>query len=276
MPGRDRYRFLGRLPQQDKTPILAQAPEPKVAGATATLRLYDPIDSWGGWWGVSAKEFTAALDELPESVTTIELLINSPGGDVFEGIAILNALRRHQARVVAVVEGLAASAASLIAVGADEVVMGRNAELMIHDAWGICIGNAEDMTDMAANLGRISDNLARVYADKAGGDMEQWRAAMRAETWYSDVEAVDAGLADRVDERTVADDGAKARFDLSAFNYAGRAAAPSPPPKAAPEPSPAPAVEPVASGDTPQESGRAVVKAKRSELEFIESAHRAA
>jgi len=282
MPGRDRYRFLGRAPERDKTPILAEAPGPRIAGGRATLRLYDPIDSWGGWWGVSAKEFAAVLDELPDDVTEIELLINSPGGDVFDGIAILNALRRHKARVITVVEGLAASAASLIACGGDEVVMASNSELMIHDAWSICVGNAEDMASMADNLGRISDNLASVYAAKAGGEVAAWRAVMRAETWYSAAEAVAAGLADRVDAGVTDDAQEQARFDAAAlFNYAGRQQAPPPPSAHAdPEPSPAPADESVATGDTPQGPARAAAKAATEaglfELMSIETANTAA
>lgn len=216
------------------TTVRAEAPEPTIDGTTAVMRLYDPIDSWGEFWGVSAKEFAEALDGLPADVTEIRLHINSPGGDVFDGIAIMNALRAHSARVVAVVDGIAASAASFIAVAADELVMSRNSELMIHDAWGFCVGNAEDMTSMAEMLSHHSDNIASIYADKAGGDVSTWREAMRVETWYSAAEAVSAGLADQVDTGKSAD--AKSKFDLSIFTYAGREAAPDPITPAAKEP----------------------------------------
>ncbi len=131
------YRFHGRANpvNRQRTPIRAELMvEDGEAAGSAKLFLYDPIDSWGGIWGVSAKEFLTALGELPEGTEEIRLHINSPGGEVYEGIAILNALRAHPARVVAVVDGLAASAASFIATGADEVVMSENTELMIHDA----------------------------------------------------------------------------------------------------------------------------------------------
>jgi len=202
-----------------------EAPTAAVEGTVATMRLYDPVDSWGDIFGVSAKEFSVALDGLPDEVEEIRLHINSPGGDVFDGIAILNALRAHSARVVAVVDGIAASAASFIACGADELVMAQNSELMIHDAWGVCVGNAADMVSMADMLGRLSDNIASIYFDKAGGDMAQWRAAMAAESWYSADEAVAVGLADRVDRKKAA---AKNSFDLSMFTYPGREAAPTP------------------------------------------------
>lgn len=218
-----------------------EVPAPDVKDGVATLRLYDPIDSWGEDWGISAKEFATTIDQLPADTTEIRLHINSPGGEVFEGIAILNALRAHDARVVAVIDGIAASAASFVACGADEVVMARNSELMIHDAWGLCVGNAAEMQSMAEMLDHFSDNIASVYAEKSGADVALWRAAMSAETWYSAEEAVAAGLADRVDAKKTAD--AKNSFDLSIFTYAGRAHAPAPAANIEPVSDPAP-VEP--------------------------------
>ena len=229
------YRFHGKVkPSADtRTPLRAEVPQVVEGDGVATLRLYDPVDSWGEFWGVSAKEFAATLDDLGP-VTEIRLHINSPGGEVYEGIAILNLLRSHPARVVAVVDGIAASIASVIAVGADELIMGANSELMIHDAWGICVGDARDMRDIAGRLDALSDNLASVYAEKAGGDVAAWRDAMLAETWYSAREAVDAGLADSVTGDTT--DGAspdgeivpRNDVDLSMFNHQGRADAPAP------------------------------------------------
>lgn len=234
----DRTRLLRR-------PTLAAVPPPAAAGPRrwyrmeldddddqATVYLYGAI---GGWWGgVDASEFVRELAAL--DVATIDLYVNSPGGDVFDGVAMLNALRRHKARVVAHVDGLAASAASYVIQGADEVIMGRNSELMIHDAWGFVMGNAQDMRAEADVLDRLSANIADVYAEAAGGTAADWRAAMLAETWYSADEAVDAGLADRVDRPADADDddaedepaAAAAKWDLGAFAYRGRTAAPTP------------------------------------------------
>jgi len=223
----DYRQRLQALMRVDRQPVRAEIPGVKGDATTAVIRLYDPIDSWGEFWGVSAKEFVAVLDDLPDTVTEIRLLINSPGGEVSEAIAMLNALRSHEARVVAVVEGVAASAASVIATGADELIMAPNSDLMIHDAWGLCIGNAADMHAMADLLDHLSDNLASIYAAKAGGDVADWRAAMAAETWYSAEEAVEAGLADSVAEQPAPAE-AKARFDLSIFNFAGRQQAPGP------------------------------------------------
>lgn len=225
----DRFRFLAATGPRERTPVLAEAPAQRRDGRTAVLRLYDPIDSWGDFWGVSAKEWAAALDEVGD-VDEIRVHINSPGGEVFEGIAILNQLRAHPARVVAVVDGVAASSASFIAAGADETIMAPNSELMIHDAWGAVVGNAADLRDVADRLDQISGNIATVYHRKAGGELDAWREAMRAEAWYTAEEAVAAGLADQVAEQEPADaDAVRARFDLSVFAHAGRRNAPPPP-----------------------------------------------
>jgi ATP-dependent protease ClpP protease subunit len=185
----------------------SELPEPRIDGATAVIRLFDPIDSWGEWWGMSAKELAAVVDALPANITEIRLLINSPGGDAFDGLAMVNVLRSHSARIVAVVQGLAASAASFIAASADETIMAPNSTMMIHCAWGVCVGNADDMVSMAGVLEQLDGNLADIYAAKAGGDVDEWRAAMKAETWYTATEAVDAGLADRIEDAASTEDG---------------------------------------------------------------------
>lgn len=215
--------FLRNPRAYKRTPVRAEKPQPQPAGdgTTAVLRLYDPIDSWGEFWGVSAKEFVAAIDELPDTTTQIEVLINSPGGEVWEGLAILNALRRHKAHVVAIVEGIAASSASFIASGVDELRIMENAEFFIHKAWGMCVGNGDDMSKMAADLEHEDRNIASIYTSKAGGTVEDWLAAMSAESWYSADEAVAAGLADSVISATAGAESptqqAKNRFDLSAL-----------------------------------------------------------
>lgn len=120
-----------------------------------------------------------------------------------------------------------AAGAAFVVMGADEVVMARNSELMIHEASGVCVGPSDDMRKTADVLDKLSDNVAAIYADRASGSTETWRAAMREETWYSADEAVAAGLADRVEESRSADE-PKAMHDLTVFNFAGRSAAPAP------------------------------------------------
>lgn len=204
--------------------------------------LYDEI----GFWGVSSEMFCRALAEI--DAAEILLRVNSPGGDVFDGTAMYNALVDHPAYVTCRVEGLAASAASFIAQAADRVVMGRGAELMIHDASGFCIGNAADMGEMAAILDRVSDGIAGIYHDRAGGSAKSWRDTMRGEQWYTADEAVTAGLADEVmaapkkrgAEPAAAHVDARpaAGWDLSVFRYQGREAAPGPAAVAVAEPAP--------------------------------------
>jgi len=161
-------------------------------GDRAIVDLYDVI----GEWGISAQEFVRDLRDIDAS--EIELHINSPGGQISDGLTIYNGLRDHPARVEAIVDGLAASAASWILQAGEIRTMNRHTELMIHDGMAFTIGNEQDHLDTAALLGRLSDNIASIYAERAGGTVEDWRAAMRDETWYTAEEAVDVGLADDV------------------------------------------------------------------------------
>ena len=207
------------------------------ASEVAEIYIYDEIS----WWGITAQTFVDELREI--TAPQIDLHLNSPGGDVFDAHAIYQALVDHKAQVTTLIDGLAASAASVIAMAGERIVMGRAAMLMIHDAWGLAIGNAADMRDMAGRLDKISDVIAGVYAERAGGPLEFWRAAMVEESWYDADEAVQAGLADEVRSRSKAsgdqgddgqgDDGQgeqpEDRWDLSIFTYAGRRQAPAPP-----------------------------------------------
>lgn len=205
-------------------------PDATVSGSTAVLRLYDVIDSWGGWWGISAAEVAETLDDLPDSVSLVEIHLNSPGGEATEGVALANVLRQHPARIVAIVDGLAASAASMVAMGADEVVVAPGSQLMVHEASGGAWGPADYMESMARSLHSISGAYAAAYAAKAGGTAEQWREVMRAETWFAPDEAVTAGLADRLltAPATTEPAAAVARHDLRVFAHAGRQNAPAP------------------------------------------------
>ena len=214
------------------------------AGAgTVAVYIYDEI----GYFGVTASDFVAELSRI--EAAEIHLYINSPGGEIFDGIAIHNVLRSHTARVVVQVDSLAASIASVIAMAGDQIVMAPHSQLMIHDGSGLAIGNAEDMREMAELLDRQSDNIAGIYAERAGGTAGQWRKKMQAETWFTAKEAVDAGLADavakparRLEEEPEAV-ALAASWDLSVFRYAGREEAPAPVPHGG-EHQPGPGVEP--------------------------------
>ena len=206
----------------------ARAGDPKTwyrvenkAASVADVYIYNDI----GCWGLTAADFTKELRDIDAS--TIELHINSPGGHVFEGIVIFNALRAHRARINVTVDGLAASIASVIAMAGDTITMGRGSQMMIHDAYSEIGGNAKAARDMADLLDRTSDDIASFYAERAGGTAGQWRAVMQAETWYTAEEAVKAGLADQV-AASISRERVEAMWDLSIFNFAGRSEAPAP------------------------------------------------
>lgn len=204
----------------------------EITGGAVDVWIYDEI----GWFGITAQEFVLELATVQAGQLNIHL--NSPGGEVFDGIAIYNALVSHPAKVHVTVDALAASIASVIAMAGDTLTMGRHSQLMIHEPYGMCVGNAADMAVMIEQLDRCADNIASVYADRAGGTVEAWREAMREESWYTGAEAVAAGLADQVvanprggDDTSGEPEEAEqvaARWDLSVFNYAGRDEAPRP------------------------------------------------
>lgn len=166
-------------------------------GERTTVRLYGPIGK--SWWddtAVSASQFAEALDGIgPDG---IDLHINSGGGDAFDAVAMHAALLNHASDVATYVDGIAASAASMIAMAGDEIVIEKPARFMIHDAASLAYGPPAVMQEMHDILDEISDSIAQMYADRAGGTMSSWRDAMKAETWYSSAKAVEVGLADRV------------------------------------------------------------------------------
>lgn len=194
---------------------------------TPEVLIYGEIDSF---FGVSAADLVRELAEI--DAPEILVRINSPGGDAFDGVAILNALRGHDAKIVVQIDGLAASAASLIAMGGDEIVMNTNSQMMLHNAWAFAAGDADDLQRTANMLERQNANIANIYAARAGGDPADWREVMDEETWLDPDEAVDAGLADRVmqlePKETAEAQRVAASFDLSKFRYQGRQTAPAP------------------------------------------------
>jgi len=174
----------------------------------AEIVIYDEI----GAFGIPAKAF---LDELKAlgPVAELTVRINSPGGSLFDGVAIYNALKRHDAAITVWVDGIAASIASMIAMAGDEVVMPENAMLVMHDPSGLVAGTASDMRAMAEALNRMKAGMVAAYRDKSGRDEAEIEALMQAESWLSAQEAVALGLADRVEEPVRM----AAHFDLSRF-----------------------------------------------------------
>lgn len=181
------------------------------------LHIYDEI----GYFGVSANDL---VRDLADVTGDLEVHINSPGGEVWDGIAIYNALLARK-NVTIVIDGIAASIASVVAMAGQPVLMARNAQMMVHDGFTMAIGNAQDLRDLAEQLDKASNNIASIYSEHTGKPLAYWREIMKAETWYDADEAIDAGLADRL-----VDSGAGRRtpqpvedkWDLSVFRPNGR------------------------------------------------------
>ncbi|MEM9652238.1 MAG: head maturation protease, ClpP-related [Actinomycetota bacterium] len=167
-----------------------------LVNANGDLCLFDAIDSWGGFWGISRPEVDSALEHIGDT-ENLTVRINSPGGEVTEGMAIYSALVDHPADVLVIVEGMAASMGSIIAMTGDRITMNHGAEMMIHESRGMIAGPAGDLEDYAARLRRMNDQGADVYAARSGnGDRAFWLEQMAAETWYHGDAAVEIGLAD--------------------------------------------------------------------------------
>ena len=193
---------------------------------TADVYVYDEISPWG----VDAQQFARDLATI--TAKTINLRVNSPGGSVFDGTAIYNALKAHPAKVVTYVDGVAASIASIIALAGDEVRMASNAYFMVHNPWGVAIGDGEELRKMAAILDKITVVMAGTYAAKCGKPKAEVLDLMNAETWFTAEEALAAGFVDVIEDDAA---GAKASFDLSAFSNVPKPLGDSTPPPATPE-----------------------------------------
>lgn len=197
-----------------------------VASADNTeIYIYDAIvsdEETAQWWGgVSAEALVPAIRAIKGG--TVHLRINSPGGDVFAAQAICQAIRDTGAKVIAHIDGFAASAATVIATAADEVEISDGGFFMIHNAWTWAMGNANDLTATVALLSKIDGTLAAQYAKKSGMAVDDVRAAMDAETWYTAEEAVAAGLVDRI----ATGKKAQASWDMSAYAKAPKVEQPS-------------------------------------------------
>lgn len=215
---------------------------------TAEVWLYDEI----GYWGITAKQFANDIKAL-KNITHIDLRIHSPGGDVFEGTAIYNLLANHPATIHAHIDGLAASMASVIAMAADVIHMPENSMMMIHKPWGIQGGDSDDMRKYAELLEKVESTLVAAYQKKTGKPEDEIKAMLKAETWLTGAEAVDAGFADQLTpalevaaklnsqrEYENMPKSAKRFFDPKGSTKPANVPAPAPQPEPAPQPAPQP------------------------------------
>jgi len=195
----------------------------------ATIWLYDAIVRDDYWGGISALAIGKALAEHRDKAT-IHLRIDSPGGDVFAGRAMEQLIAEHPGRVVAHIDGFAASAASYVALAAEERIISPGGMFMVHKAWTLAWGNEDDLRKTAELLGKIDDTLVETYAARTGADPEQLRAWITAETWFTADESLAAGFATSIagDEPAAETDTADnaAQWDLRAYARAPAAIAP--------------------------------------------------
>jgi len=168
-------------------------------GDTAELLIYGAIGE--SFWedSVSAIEVVKALNEHKDA-EELKVRVNSQGGDVFDGVAIYNALVEHPAHVTVQVDGLAASAASLIAMAGDIIRMGTGTRMMVHRSWTYAIGNESDLEDVADILRKIDGALVGVYSERTNNSVEDVTAWVEAETYFTPAQALDAGFADEIAE----------------------------------------------------------------------------
>ena len=212
------------------------------AGKTvAELRIYDDI----GFWGTTAKAFVNELDAVAKDADEILVAVNSGGGDVFDGFAIYNALRRYSGKVTARVDGIAASAASLVVMAGDTIVMPENAMMMIHNAWTIAAGDAAQMRKTAELLDKTRDGIVAAYRNKCGLTDDEIVAMMDAETWMTASEAKERGFADQIEAPVKLQASVRTGELLARFEHTPEAllkaleAPPAEPPKAAAPATPA-------------------------------------
>ncbi|WP_263080069.1 Clp protease ClpP [Endozoicomonas sp. Mp262] len=181
------------------------------SGQPAELLIYDVI---GDWAGLSARQLVNTLKDIEADEITVR--INSPGGSVFDGIAIYNALRYHKAHIHVRIEGLAASIASVIAMAGDTIHMAENALLMIHNPFSWVGGDAEELRKMADMLDKTTEVIAQTYCSQCALEPEEVKELMDEETWFTAEEANQKGLVDAIDSPVKI----AASFDLSGFNKA--------------------------------------------------------
>lgn len=190
---------------KDGKPLhLSPPPVFDAAKDEATVYIYDAI---GSWWGVDPAEWVPAFAQI--KAKTIHLRINSPGGSVFDAEAMRTAIKQHSANVIAHVDGYAASAATGIAIAANEVEISDGAMFMIHNAWGWASGRAEELRDYADLLDKVDSSIVAAYVKKTGKDEEQVRDWMDKETWFTAAEALTHGFVDKIFEAEESDDAGK-------------------------------------------------------------------
>lgn len=193
----------------NRSPFAKQTRQPKAKADQVFV--YDEI----GFWGIQAEEFAKQLENIDGD---FDLRINSPGGNVFEGVSIYESIKNHPGKVTAYVDGLAASIASVIVLAADEIIIAEAGFFMIHDPWSIVAGNSSSMRKEADLLDKIADSMVDIYLKSMDVSKDELKEMLADDTWFNAKEAVEIGLADRVNTDEEEETDASAHFDLSIYN----------------------------------------------------------
>ncbi len=166
------------------------------SATSAEIILYSGIgtDYWGDGSMISAKDFSEQLKALDPAVTEINLRINSPGGDVFDGVTIYNRLKQHKAKIIVHIDGLAASIASIIALAGDEIIIGEGALYMVHLPWTFAYGNRMELDNTVGRLMDVEEQMISIYSKRTGLDRAEVKSLLEAETWMGADEAIEKGF----------------------------------------------------------------------------------
>lgn len=205
----------GKKAMKNKALIKSIARQNGTFSASANeIIMYGAIGSW-----FDDLEAIQIINKINKMSGDITIRINSGGGDVFDGIAIMNALKNHQGKITVFVEGLAASIASVIAIGcADELIMDEGSYLMIHEPWTVAVGNSGDLEQTAGVLKQLTGTLAEIYSKRCGKTTDEILEFMKAETWFNADSAIEIGFADKKNDDEEEIGVGIGNIDLSLFN----------------------------------------------------------
>lgn len=177
----------------------------KMQAKAAEIMIYGDISTYDSWWDESRmtpQKFNDELKALGEDVEEITVRINSNGGDVFAGVAIHSMLKRHKATVTVIIEGVAASIASIIAMAGDVIIMMNGSMFMLHNPWTVAMGNANAFIKVAEDLNAVGESMMDIYVARTGIDRTELKQILDDETWWSATKSVEMGFATHVDEES--------------------------------------------------------------------------
>ncbi|WP_105215710.1 head maturation protease, ClpP-related [Pseudoalteromonas sp. T1lg22] len=202
--------------------VKQQSPLANAGDSRPAFLIYDVIDPW---WGVSAETIKRDLLSITDA-TDIDVFINSPGGDVFEATAIAASFKAHPAKIHVHIDGIAASAATRIALAGDTIEIAESGFYMIHYAWTLALGNAKEIRDTADMLDKVDNTIVTDYEQRTNAGEEQVRTWMEAETWFTAQEALEHGFVDSIMQGANTEPTNNKTWDLSSYHNAPEPQAP--------------------------------------------------